>query len=105
LLSYIRESIDLIYEFTRLGTVRPEPRTAEREAVLHRMETLADAVGHLSDTVRDRHPDIPWPEIVQFRNRLAHGYMAIRFDLVWQALQDDLPVLERVVRQELEGPP
>ncbi len=27
------------------------------------------------------------------RNRLVHGYFAIRLDRVWQTVQDDLPPL------------
>jgi len=41
----------------------------------------------------DRHPDIPWPEIVGLRNRLIHGYDSVDFDILWHIVSDDLPPL------------
>lgn len=98
---YIRESIELIGQYTHGGSSRPMPRTAERDAVIHRLETLGDAAGHLSAPLRERHPDIPWEAITGFRNRLAHGYMSIRFDLVWEAIERGIPELGVVVDEEL----
>jgi uncharacterized protein with HEPN domain len=43
-------------------------------------------------------------EIVGMRNRLVHGYDAIRFDLVWGVLIDDLPPLIAALEQALAGP-
>jgi uncharacterized protein with HEPN domain len=72
-----------------------------QDAVLRRMETLADAASHLSDTLKSRHPQIPWRQINDFRNVLAHGYTDIHLDRVWQAITTDLPILATVVREEL----
>jgi uncharacterized protein with HEPN domain len=74
-----------------------------QDAVLRRMETLADAATHLSEALKARHPEIPWRQIGDFRNVLAHGYTDIRLDRVWKAIVADLPALERVVIEEL-GP-
>jgi uncharacterized protein with HEPN domain len=47
-LTYIRESIELVELYTSEGeeTFTSDPRT--QDAVLRRMETLADATAHLS---------------------------------------------------------
>jgi uncharacterized protein with HEPN domain len=71
-----------------------------QDAVLRRMETLADAASHLSDTLKARHPTIPWRQI-NFRNVLAHAYTEIRLDRVWQVIEGDLPQLRTVIDQEL----
>ena len=72
-----------------------------QDAVLRRMETLADAASHLSGAPKARHPAIPWRQIGDFRNVLAHGYADIRLDRVWQAIAGDLPALTAVVNEEL----
>ena len=72
-----------------------------QDAVLRRMETLADAASHLSDALRARHPTIPWRQIADFRNVLAHAYTEIRLDRVWQVIEGDLPQLRSVLDQEL----
>ncbi|WP_326544080.1 HepT-like ribonuclease domain-containing protein [Pseudorhodoferax sp.] len=39
------------------------------------------------------HPEIPWDRIRGIRNRLAHGYLEINLDLVWNTLTSALPDL------------
>jgi len=67
------------------------------------LETLADAASHLSEIVKARHPEIPWRQISDFRNVLAHGYSDIRLDWVWEATDADLGLLKSVVHEELRG--
>ncbi|MGD9890110.1 MAG: DUF86 domain-containing protein [Dehalococcoidia bacterium] len=69
--------------------------------MLRRMETLADAAGHLSVALKSRHPQIPWRQITTFRNILAHGYTDIHLDRVWQAIEIDVPLLKSVIDAEL----
>lgn len=38
-------------------------------------------------------PDIPWREIVGTRNRLAHAYLGIDVDTVWDIVVTELPAL------------
>ena len=76
-----------------------------RDAVLRRMETLADAAGRLSAQVKAMYPDIAWRQITDFRNALAHGYTDIRLERVWDAVVNDLPVLAALVDAELEVTP
>jgi uncharacterized protein with HEPN domain len=71
--------------------------------VLRRLETLADAASHLSEAAKARHPEIPWQQITDFRNVLAHGYADIRLDRVWEAIDADLTSLQKVVHEELGG--
>jgi len=59
-LSYIRESIELIEEYTRDGAETFSSDLRTQDAVLRRMETLADAAAHLSDDLKMGHPEIDW---------------------------------------------
>lgn len=38
-------------------------------------------------------PDIYWTEMIGMRNRIAHGYWEIEFDIVWKTVRDELPHL------------
>jgi len=37
------------------------------------------------------------------RNALVHGYFAIERDIVWDTVEQDLPVLEEALRSVLDG--
>jgi uncharacterized protein with HEPN domain len=103
-LEYIGESIGLIQEY--LGTARYQGEDAlfrdlrTQDAILRRMETLSEATTHLSDELKARYPEIDWRKIADFRNRLAHGYVELRLDLVWDTIVNDLPALQALIEQE-----
>ncbi len=74
-----------------------------QDAVLRRLETLADAASRLPDDLKGRHPDIPWREVQSFRNVAAHDYTGIDLDIVWRIIVDDLPPLGSAVKEELRA--
>ncbi|MDY0306956.1 MAG: DUF86 domain-containing protein [Desulfovibrionaceae bacterium] len=40
---------------------------------------------------------IPWDDIARFRDKIAHHYEGIDFDLVWEILDTDIPPLREVI--------
>ncbi len=100
-LAYIAESIELIGRYTAGGKPTFEQEVLVQDAVLRRLETLADAAGKLPQPIRDRHPEIPWRDVQDFRNVAAHAYTEIDLEVVWRIVVDDLPLLRLAVEQEL----
>jgi len=43
----------------------------------------------------EKHPIIPWRNMRGMRNRIAHGYFEIDFDVVWDTVHTALPDLIR----------
>lgn len=39
------------------------------------------------------HPDVPWVKIRGMRNRIAHGYLHINLDTVWDTAKTSIPDL------------
>jgi len=39
-----------------------------------------------------------WREIIGFRNIIAHGYDVIEYELVWETIKDDIPILLRQLK-------
>ena len=101
-LAYIRESITLIEGWTARGVSEALAEELTRDAILWRLQTLADAAANkLSEGLRSRYPEIQWPLIAGFRNVAAHAYMDVRLSQVAAIIQEDLPALRAVVEQEL----
>ena len=45
----------------------------------------------------EQRPEIPWRQIKDMRNHIAHGYFDINSDFVWDVIQNDLqPLLEAI---------
>jgi len=65
--------------------------------VIHHLQVIGEAARGVSQSLKDRHPDVPWPEIVALRNILVHEYFGLNMHQVWTMTQRDLPVLEQHV--------
>jgi uncharacterized protein with HEPN domain len=74
-----------------------------QDAVLRRLETVADAVGKLSDALKTRHPAIPWREVYGFRNIAAHAYEGIDLERVWEIVERHTSPIKRVVNAEIRN--
>jgi len=66
------------------------------------LTVIGEAINRLSPELRERHPEVPWQQIVAVRHRIVHAY----FDLDWQILRtgtmDDIPPLHKQVSPILE---
>jgi uncharacterized protein with HEPN domain len=65
------------------------------------VEIISEASRRLSDELKARHPEIPWPKVAGIGNVLRHDYERIAPPVMWKLVQDDLPLLEKVCREEL----
>jgi uncharacterized protein with HEPN domain len=68
-----------------------------QDAVLRQLEIIGEAVKHLSAALRNNNPDIPWKSIAGTRDELIHHYFGLNMDIIWQAVQNDIPILKSKV--------
>lgn len=93
-LRHIVECIENVESDTAPGReVLDENRTI-RDAVLRNLQVLAESTQQLSMEIKASRPDIPWSNVVGFRNRLVHDYFRIDLDLVWRIVESHLPALK-----------
>lgn len=72
-------------------------------AVIREFEIIGEAVGKLSDELKGGYPEIPWQDIKDFRNLLAHEYFGVDLEIVWNTIRDDLPMLMDAVQKIVNG--
>ena len=71
-------------------------------AVIREFEIIGEAVAKLPESYRKRSPDVEWQDIKDFRNLLTHEYFGVDLEIVWNVIEDDLPVLMRAVKRMLK---
>ena len=64
-----------------------------RRAVERDIEIIGEAARQVSLEFQADHPEIPWQQIINQRNFLAHGYQKIDVARLWDVIQSDLPIL------------
>jgi uncharacterized protein with HEPN domain len=70
-------------------------------AILQKMTIIGEAAARLPKEFTARFPDIPWVDIVGFRNIAVHEYFAIRWDIAWVAATEDVPALKEKIEKIL----
>ncbi len=102
-LGYMRESIQRIGAYTPSSREEFLSDAQAQDAIVWRLQTIADAArNHLSEELRERHPDIRWRAVYGFRNIAAHGYAGLNLDLVWEIVTEHLGPLLAAIEQELD---
>jgi uncharacterized protein with HEPN domain len=74
-----------------------------RDAVVRNIEIIGEAVKRLPPELTSRHPEIDWNGWARLRDVLAHQYFGVDVDLLADAVDEELPALERVVAMLLTG--
>jgi uncharacterized protein with HEPN domain len=68
----------------------------------HNLLIIGEAASGLSSELRRQRREVPWPKIIAMRNILAHEYFGVDIDEVWRTVQNDLPVLKRMIEAIVE---
>lgn len=72
-------------------------------AVLHHLTVIGEAINRLSQELRERHPEVPWRQMVAVRHRIVHAYFDLDWQILWNAAADDIPQLRKQVAVVLES--
>jgi uncharacterized protein with HEPN domain len=71
-------------------------------AVRTGLQIIGEASAKIPERIRAQHPDIPWRQIISFRNRIVHEYFGLDVRLIWATIQHDLPELKPKIEQLLK---
>jgi uncharacterized protein with HEPN domain len=103
-LTQIRDSASEALQFSR-GKSRADLDTDRMLslALTRLLEIIGEAAGRVTPSARERLPQVPWNNMIGMRNRIIHRYDEIKYDVVWQVIEEDLPMLVRVIEASLPG--
>ena len=71
-------------------------------AVIHALQIIGEAVNHLSSSIKQRYPEVPWEDIIGMRNIIVHGYFLVDLEVVWKTVKESLPPLHQAVTRILQ---
>jgi uncharacterized protein with HEPN domain len=69
-----------------------EDITVNRAAAMT-LQQIGELSKKLSDDVKSRFNKINWADIRGLRNRIAHDYEGINWQIVWETIEEDIPKL------------
>ncbi|NEQ32875.1 MAG: DUF86 domain-containing protein [Leptolyngbya sp. SIO4C5] len=99
-LEHVLTCTALIQAYTSDGKAAFMASALVQDAVLRRLQTMAESTQRLSDEVKAQAPEIDWRALSGFRNVLVHDYLGgIDLDRVWDAVEFYVPGLEAAVQK------
>lgn len=100
-LRHILECLGAIQAYTADGRGAFLDDRKTRKATLRELQELAESTQRLSPSLKERRPEIPWPDIAGFRNVLVHDYLGLSLERAWAIIERDLPPLRTAVESML----
>lgn len=69
------------------------------DAVVRNFEIIGEAANRLPDEIKDNYTSVDWHKIRGLRNRIAHAYFGINYEIIWSIIEEYLPNLISEVKK------
>lgn len=72
--------------------------TLIQDAVIRNFEIIGEATKKVSSDFKQVNYEIPWKEMAGMRARLIHDYIGVDIQVIWDTIEQDLPVLQKLLK-------
>ena len=84
-------------------TFRADEKT--QSAVLMQLQQIGELAKRISSQAQAEMPDVPWRDVSDFRNVVAHEYYSLQLPIVWKITTEQLAPLENACNEYLKNHP
>jgi uncharacterized protein with HEPN domain len=102
-LKHIKDEIDFVLKNTK--SIDESAFLADEtltRAVIRSLEIIGEATKKIPDDYKAEHPEIEWRRIAGTRDVLIHNYFGVDWEIVWDIVQNKLPILGEQIEGLLE---
>ena len=92
----------LCSESAKLDEVSFENDEKSKRAFVRSLEIIGEASKSISIEFKQRYPHLEWKAMARMRDRLIHHYFGVDYPIVWDTVQNDIPVLREEIRRIIE---
>ena len=89
---FLEEIIECIYKVQNYAS-RGRDSFFENEilqdAIIRRLEIIGEASNRLPKEMLEHYPEIPWRQIIGFRNIAIHEYFRVDLHLIWSLVESE----------------
>ena len=93
-LKHILRCIARIEEYTAGGRESFLTSPLIQDGVIRNLQTLAESSQYLSEGIKAAQSSVNWKGLAGFRNVLVHDYLGVDLELVYRAVEQDVPKLK-----------
>ncbi|MGI6339254.1 MAG: DUF86 domain-containing protein [Bacteroidales bacterium] len=70
-----------------------------QDAVIRNIEIIGEVSKKISSDTKQIYYEIPWKEIAGMRDKLIHDYLGVDVEVVWRTITEDIPTLEKHIKE------
>jgi uncharacterized protein with HEPN domain len=102
-LQHILDAIEKISSYASTQTYEQFTNDEwSQDALVRNLEIIGEAANNIDPSIRSSYSGIPWREIIDFRNVVAHDYADLDLRVVWNIVTTDLPQLRSQISKMYE---
>lgn len=75
----------------------------KRDATVFRFQVIGEAAYHISDKLKEAHPEVAWFQIQGLRHKIVHDYYALDDRTIHHIATDYVPPLVEQLKKILES--
>ena len=102
-LADIKDAIDRVLRYTHTGRDAFLADPMAQDAVVRNIEIMGEATRGIPEAIKTAHPEIPWRDISDMRNKVIHDYFRVDLGVVWDVVEKDLLPLKTQIEALLKG--
>ncbi len=96
----IRESVIQIEEYMKNVSEKDFKNNKQiQDAVIRRLEIIGEASRNIPRALKEKNKQVPWLNMIQFRELIAHSYFSTSLQRIWVASTEDLKKIKESMKK------
>jgi uncharacterized protein with HEPN domain len=73
-----------------------------KSAIVWKIQVIGEATKNIPKTIREEYEALPWKFMAKIRDKIAHFYFGIDYQIVWQVAKEKLPEIRPAIEKMLK---
>ncbi|HET8775981.1 MAG TPA: DUF86 domain-containing protein [Thermoanaerobaculia bacterium] len=91
---HIGESMNYIESWVAEGRDQFLADMRTQAATIRKLQKLSESMKRLHAVLGEQYPEIPWRQVIAFRDVIVHDYLGLNLDRVWDIATIHVPALK-----------
>lgn len=70
-----------------------------KSAVVWKIEVIGEATKNIPQSVRSKYREVPWKDMAKIRDKIAHFYFGIDYEIVWKVVKERLSGIKNEIER------